>query len=117
MASENHRDFLVECQTDDSEVTVSATRDRIGESVVLHLCNPSSAMKSVSFDFAGKGSGGYSLAKAVSLSAPCLDAVNTPDDPCRVSPKDVTEELRSKQSLRPYSYTVVEFRNNGKGRL
>ena len=114
MASESHRDLLVASQTDDGDVTVSATRDRSGESMVLHLCNQSPAMKTVSFNLSGNGSDGYSLARAVSLSAPRLDAVNTPDDPCRISPKDVTEEWRSSPSLGPYSYTVAEFRKTRK---
>ena len=115
MASENHRDLLVAGRTDDGEVTVSATRDRDGKSVVLHICNQSAAEKPVSFDFADGESSGYSLVKAVSLSAARLDACNTPDDPCRVSPRDVAEELRVRRSLRPYSYTVVEFQRTKKG--
>ena len=104
MASANHRDLLVAGRTDDKDVSISATRDREGKSVVLHLCNPSDVEKPVSFDFAGKG--GFKLAKATSLSAPNLETRNTPDDPDRVSPVDVTRSFRA---LKPYSYTVLEF--------
>ena len=108
MASSNHRDILVVGTTDDKDVTVSATRDREGKSVVLHLCNPSGVVKPVAFDFAGKA--GFGLVKATSLSAPSLEARNTPDDPDRISPVDVTVAFRSVPTLKPYSYTVVEFR-------
>ena len=108
MASANHRDILVAGRTDDAEVTVSATRDREGSSVVLHLCNSSADAKPVAFDFAGAT--GLTLAKATSLSAPRLETRNPPDDPDRVSPKDVTAAFRAASVLKPYSYTVVEFR-------
>ena len=108
MASSNHRDILVAGTTDDKDVTVSATRDREGKSVVLHLCNPSGVEKPVAFDFAGKA--GFGLVKATSLSAPSLEARNTPDDPDRISPVDVTAAFRSAPTLKPYSYTVAEFR-------
>ncbi|MBR4171367.1 MAG: hypothetical protein IKR48_06915 [Kiritimatiellae bacterium] len=108
MASSNHRDLLVAGETDDSEVTVSATRDRDGASVVLHLCNPSGKVKPIAFDF-GTASG-MSLAKVISLSAPSLDDRNPPDDPERISPQDVTEIFRASPVLKPYSYTVIEFR-------
>ena len=108
MASVNHRDILVAGKTDDAEVTVSATRDREEMSVVLHICNSSDAAKPVTLDFSGAS--GLKLATATSLSAPSLDARNSPDDPDRISPKDVTVEFRASPVLRPYSYTVIEFR-------
>jgi alpha-L-arabinofuranosidase len=108
MASANHRDILVAGKTDDAEVTVSATRDREGASVVLHLCNSSAAAKSVALDFAGAP--GLKLAKATSLSAPRLEDRNPPDDPDRISPKDVTAAFSSSPSVKPFSYTVLEFR-------
>jgi alpha-L-arabinofuranosidase len=107
MASVNHRDLLVAGRTDDKDVSISATRDREGKSVVLHLCNPTDVEKPMSFDFAAKG--GFKLAKVTSLSAPSLEARNPPDDPDRISPKDMTEAFRASPALRPFSYTVVEF--------
>ena len=50
------------------------------------------------------------MVKATSLSAPSLEARNTPDDPDRISPVDVTVAFRSVPTLKPYSYTVAEFR-------
>ena len=108
MASANHRDILTAGKTDDADVTVSATRDREGKSVVLHLCNSSDGAKPLAFDFAGAD--GLTLAKVTSLSAPSLETRNPPDDPDRVSPKDVTAAFRAAPVLKPYSYTVVEFR-------
>ena len=115
MARENHRDVLVAGRTDDGDVTVSATRDKDGCSVVLHLCNRSNKEKTVRFAFSGAGSERLVLAKATALSASCLQDCNPPDDPCRISPKDTTDELRSRHSLRPYSYTVVEFQKDSRG--
>jgi hypothetical protein len=43
----------------------------------------------------------------MSLSAPSLDAHNTPDDPDRVAPRDVTDSFRKDARQLPYSYTVV----------
>ena len=106
MASANHRDLLVAGSTDDAGVTVSATRDRDGKSVVLHLCNPSETQKPITFDFTG---GNFKLVKATSLAAPSLEARNSPDDPDRISPKDVTRDFNQTPALKPYSYTVVEF--------
>ena len=108
MASANHRDILVAGKTDDAEVTVSATRDREGASVVLHVCNSSDAAKPVTLDFAGAP--GLKLAKATSLSAPSLEDRNPPDDPDRISPKDVTATFSASPSLKPFSYTVLEFK-------
>lgn len=109
MASANHRDLLVKGETDDAEVTVSATRDQDGVSIVLHLCNPSGKEKPVRFDF-GSASG-VSIAAVTSLSAQSLDERNPPDDPDRISPCDVTDAFRAAPVLKPYSYTVIEFRH------
>ena len=111
MASANHRDILVACVSDDGAVTVSATRDREGKSVVLHLCNTAGVTKPVEVHF--NGADAFALAKATSLSAPSLDARNTPDDPDRISPTDVTVTFGKSPELKPYSYTVVEFRKSG----
>ena len=108
MASENHRDLLVAGQADDADIQVSATRDREGKSIVLHLMNPAGAPRRLAFDFGA--SAPMSLFKATSLSAPGLEAHNTPDDPERVAPRDVTASFGDNPLLAPFSYTVVEFR-------
>ena len=108
MAAASHRGLLVAGRTDAAGITVSATCDREGCSAVLHLANPTGVAKRLVFDFAGGVR--HELLKATSLSAPALEADNPPDDPNRISPKDVTEQFRANPVLSPFSYTVVEFR-------
>lgn len=106
MASSNHRDLLVAGNTDAMDVSVSATRDRAGKSIVLHLVNRSSESRPIFCDFKDAK---VKLVRAIALSSPNLDDHNPPDDPDRISPKDVTPLFADKQLLFPYSYTVVEF--------
>ena len=108
MASANHRALLVEGVTDDREVTVSATCDRERKSVVLHLVNRTGEERRVEFEL--NGGGAFRPVKVTSLSAPSLDDHNPPDDPDRISPRDVTAAFASNPVLKPYSYTVVELR-------
>lgn len=107
MASESHRDLLVAGNTDDPEIEVSATRDREGRSVVLHLSNPTASARRAEFRFAGERD--WRLVRATVLAAPSLDEENTPDDPDRISPRDATEAFRAAPVLQPCSYTVLEF--------
>lgn len=104
MASEFHRNLLVEGKTDDAEVSVSATRNRDGKSVVLHLVNSSWEEKEVAI--AGTD---LPIANVVSLSGPSSTADNPPDDPTRVSPRNVTTEFLERHAVKPYSYTIVEL--------
>ena len=108
MAAANHRDLLVAGRTDDARITVSATCDREGRSVVLHLANSTGLARRLAFDFAGGAK--HEILKATSLAAPALEADNPPDDPTRISPAEVTEQFRANPVLAPFSYTVVEFR-------
>ena len=107
MAGESHRDLLVAANADSPEIRVSATRDREGKSIVLHLANPTAWPRPVAFDFAGAED--FALAKATVLSAPSLEAENTPDAPDLVSPKDATAAFRAAPVLLPFSYAVVEM--------
>ena len=107
MASANHRELLVGSASDAQDVRVSATRDREGRSVVLHLANVGGTPRPVAFDFGGASD--LKLARVTSLSAPGLDDRNPPDDPDRISPRDVTAAFGVRPELKPYSYTVVEF--------
>ena len=111
MARANHRDVLVAGATDCPDVTVSATRSRDGASVVLHLVNSSAETKPLALDF-GK-TAGLRLVRATSLAADKLEAHNPPDDPDRISPKDVTDSFRATPQLLPFSYTVLEFTSKG----
>ena len=74
---------------------------------MLHLVNSSAEAKPLTLDF-GKVAG-LKLVRATSLSADKLEAHNPPDDPDRVSPKDVTGAFRATPQLLPFSYTVLEF--------
>ena len=108
MASASHRDLLVGSRVEGStNVTVSATRDRESRSAVLHLVNLEGRPRPVAFSFTGLD--GLTPAKVTSLDAPRLTDRNPPDDPERISPRDVTRDFLASPSLRPYSYTVVEF--------
>ena len=109
MASANHRDLLVASAADDAGVIVSATRNAAGGTAVLHLVNTTDAAKRVTL--ARKdGKGGFEIVRATELAAAKVTDRNPPDDPERVSPKDVTEAFRRTVELKPKSYAVVEFR-------
>ena len=105
MASAFHRGLLVASSCDDEDLIVSATKDEEGRSVVLHVVNTRGVGKKLELAIAGAK---WRIAKAVSLSSPDPQADNLPDDPERISPKDVTESIRSSMTVEPYSYTVIE---------
>lgn len=105
MAARFHRELLVASQSDDADVSLSATRARDGKSVVLHLVNSAWTEKPVRL----AGLDGWTVSKVLSLSGPSVRADNPPDNPRRISPKDVTEAFRQASRLEPYSYAVVEL--------
>ena len=105
MARDAHRELRIVGATDDAEVFVSATRDREGKSIVLHLVNVSAEAKSVDLKLSGEAK--FALSRVVSLSGSDLDADNAPDEPERVAPVEVTAMYLKEPVLKPYSYTVV----------
>ena len=107
MASSVHRDLLVESRVEGGDLEVSATRDRKGTSVVLHLVNGKDEARDLTVDFGAEA--GLVLKRAVCLSAASPRDHNPPDDPERVSPKDVTETFRPAMRLPPKSYVTLEF--------
>lgn len=107
MASSAHRDILVGSKVEGKELEVSATRDREGMSVVLHLVNGKNAARDLTVDF-GAGAA-FGLKRAVCLSSASPTDHNPPDDPERVRPKDVTAAFRSSIRLPPKSYVTLEF--------
>lgn len=107
MASESHRDLLVAANSDSPEIKVSATRDREGKSIVLHLANPTDSARRAELRFAGEFA--WRLVRTIVLAASSLDDENTPDEPDRISPKDATEDFHTRPVLPPCSYTVLEF--------
>ena len=107
MASAAHRELLVEGTSSEKGVLVSATRDRAGGGIVLHLVNTLPDAQALDIAFAGGKAA--KVIRATALFADDLSAHNTPDEPDRVAPRDVTDEFRGSATLRPYSYTVVEM--------
>ena len=107
MAADFHRDLLVSGTTDDDAVSVSATKSRDGKSVVLHLVNATDAPRQLELNLSGVTA---TVAKVVELAATSLADENTPDEPTRVAPRDITEPFASAPVLKPYSYTVVELK-------
>ena len=105
MARDAHRELRVAGATDDNAVSVSATRDREGKSVVLHLVNRSGEAKPVDLKLSGEAK--FVLSRVVSLSGSGLDADNAPDAPERVVPAEVTAASLKETVLKPHSYTVV----------
>ena len=107
MASENHRELAVACSADDADVSTSATRNRDGTSVVLHVVNMSAAPKKLVLAVVGAN---LHVVKATSLFGNPCRADNPPDDPLRVSPQNVLSEFAADGTVRPYSYTVLELK-------
>jgi len=107
MASETHRDILVEGKADVKGVELSATRDREGASVVLHLVNGTDKAQNLTVDFGADAA--LVLKRAVCLNAASPTDHNPPDDPERVCPKDVTEAFRKAAQLPPKSYVTLEY--------
>ncbi len=108
MASSNHRDLLVEGSSSNADVSISATKDREGNSIVLHFVNAITAPKQIELDFADGSK--WEVARVTSLTGDGPLANNTPENMDRVAPKDVTESFRRSNELQAYSYTVVELR-------
>ena len=107
MAAANHRDVLVAGTSSARDVLLSATRDRAGKSVVLHLVNASDEARPVTLAFAdGKA---RPLVRATTLTGDDPLAANTPEDLERVVPRDVTDAFRASATLPPRSYTVLEY--------
>lgn len=108
MASANHRDLLVKSGSSDKDVLLSATRDRANTSLVVHFVNPTTEAKPIEISFADRP--GLKPVKATVLTSASLDDHNPPDDPDRVSPKDVTAAFQAQSTLPPLSYLIVEYR-------
>ncbi len=104
MARDAHRELRIAGASDDDRVSVSATRDREGKSVVLHLVNIAGEERPVRVDM--KGGSRYGVTRVMSLSG-ALEADNTPDAPERVVPVDRTAASRDGIVLLPWSYVVV----------
>jgi len=107
MASSNHRDLLFDGTSSDSEILLSATGDRAGRSLVLHVVNVSTVAKPVSLTFADGTARKVVRVTALTGDGPLAD--NTPEAMQRVVPRDMTDEFVRSVALPPYSYVVLEL--------
>ena len=107
MASANHRDLLVSGVSDDPNVLVSATRNRAGTSLVLHVVNASGAANPLAL----AGLDGYRLVRATTLASPDPNLDNPAHAPDRIVPTDITTTFTADATLPAYSYTVLAYEN------
>lgn len=112
MASAFHRDNWIAGGTTNADVTVSATANDGGTSIVLHLINRTNAPQPVAV--AIKGREGAQPACVMTLAAEKLEDHNTSQEPEKVAPRDITAAFRQNPVLPAYSYTVLEFRAENK---
>lgn len=105
MAAANHRDLLAASSCADADLVVSATRDRAGASVVLHLVNAAGVAKPLAL----AGLDGYRLSCATTLAADDQNLDNPARAPDRIVPTDVTAAFAADATLPPFSYTVLVY--------
>lgn len=105
MEATYYRDLLIASQCNDSTIYISATKNSKDESVVLHIVNPNAEVKTIDV----KGMKDYKLIKAISLDNNNIRANNTPKSLFHVCPQDVTDDFNKDKSLKPHSYTILEF--------
>lgn len=105
MGAENHRELLVESKCDDADVCVSATRDRDGRSIVLHVVNPVGSARRLDVS----GLDGYKLVRATELSGRTLRSDNPVCSRNAVEPRDATTAFTEELTFKPYSYTVLLY--------
>ena len=107
MAASAHRDLLVAGASEDSEVLLSATKSRNGQSLVVHLVNAATTAKPIDFAFVDNSR--WEVVHATTLTGDDPLADNVPEDLSHVVPKDVTDAFARMSILPAYSYTVVEL--------
>ena len=105
MAAVNHRDVLVEATCADADVVVSATRDRDGKSIVLHVVNTVGKAKPLAL----AGLEERRLVRATTLASDNPLSDNPVRSPDRIAPRDVTVDFSANATLPPYSYTVLAY--------
>ncbi len=110
MAASHHLPLLAECEVEnnDGQLDVTATRSEDGRQLTLHVANVSGRPVNARLNI--NGFGRVSKATSVTLSGD-LNAVNTPEQPERVTP--VSEEIEPSASgnheFAPYSYTILTY--------
>lgn len=113
MAAVNHRDRLVASTCTDTNVVVSATRDRDGTSVVLHVVNAAGEPKPLAL----AGLDDYRLVRATTLASDDPNLDNPARAPDRIVPTDLTAAFAANATLPPFSYTVLVYEKGAAARV
>ena len=114
MAAVNHRDRLVASTSTDTNVVVSATRDRDGtSSVVLHVVNAVGEPKPLAL----AGLDGYRLVRATTLASDDPNLDNPARVPDRIVPTDLAAAFAANATLPPFSYTVLVYEKGAAARV
>ncbi len=105
MAATNHQPLLVESSISASaSLDYTATRNEIGDTLVLHVVNYGSSNRYLTLDLRNFGNVANVQCTTLSGSA---NAKNTPQRPTYITPKTSTVEPGKKVMLKMNSYTVV----------
>ncbi|MBQ2301287.1 MAG: DUF1080 domain-containing protein [Bacteroidaceae bacterium] len=111
MAATNHQPLLVESTCSPiTDLDYTATRNEMGDTLVLHIVNYSTTERSLTLDLSGFGKIGS--IRSYSLSG-TEKGRNTSDRPTRFVPVESTVEPGEKLPLKAYSYTVFVVAGKG----
>ena len=105
MAAMNHQPLLVESSSsNNSNLDYTATRNEKGDTVVLHVVNYGTSLRSLALSLTGFGEIGS--IRSYSLSG-ASGSENTPEHPTRFVPVESSVTPGKKLFFKPYSYTVI----------
>ena len=111
MAATNHQPLLVESTCSPiTDLDYTATRNEMGDTLVLHIVNYSTTERSLTLDLSGFGKIGS--IRSYSLSG-TEKGRNTSDRPTRFVPVESTVEPGENLPLKAYSYTVFVVAGKG----
>lgn len=111
MAATNHQPLLVESTCSPiTDLDYTATRNEMGDTLVLHIVNYSTTERSLTLDLSGFGKIGS--IRSYSLSG-TEKGRNTSDRPTRFVPVESTVEPGENLLLKAYSYTVFVVAGKG----
>jgi len=106
MAAANHQPLLVHTKTE-GDLDVTATRDDKSKSLVIHIANikPHAITSSINISTFGKAKS----IKVITLSGK-LNAVNTPEEPRKVIPreKNIDNETEFEYTFPANSYSIIK---------
>ncbi len=106
MASTYHQPLLIQSACGTSFIDATATRNEKGDTLVLHLVNPTSIKRIIKLDIANFGT--LSSASSVVLTGMVTDE-NTLIQPHKIVPYEETNIPISSYTLKPYSYTIIKL--------